>query len=189
MFNQLIECLYKDQGSGKRGKKWFFLRAISNANYSVLYTFRIGTFLKSHKYLLIIPYAIICLWHRWNCYKTGVQLGFGTKIGAGMTIAHYGNIIINDSAEIGQNCLIFQGVTIGSKRGPKGGTPTIGNNVVLFSGCKILGGVKLGNNVVVGANAVVLKDVPDNAVVVGVPAKIVSYNANDTIKYYLTVES
>ena len=140
MCNRLVECLYKDQSSGKKGSRWFFLRAICNANYSVLYTFRIGTFLKPYMVILFIPYVFISLWHRWNCYKTGVQLDFCTKIGVGLTIAHYGNIVINKSAVIGQNCLIFQGVTIGSKRGPKGGTPIIGNNVVMFSGCKILGG-------------------------------------------------
>lgn len=64
--------------------------------------------------------------------------------------------------------------------------PVIGNNVMLFSGCKILGNVKIGNNVVVGANAVVVKDVPDNAVVAGVPAKIISYNAKETLDLYLS---
>lgn len=66
--------------------------------------------------------------------------------------------------------------------------PIIGDNVMLFSGCKILGDVKIGNNVVVGANAVVVKDVPDNAVVAGVPAKVLNFHAQETINFYLYKE-
>ena len=86
---------------------------------------------------------------------------------------------------IGNNCTIFQGVTIGSVRGPKGGVPTIGNNVVICSGAKIIGKVNVGNDVIIGAGAVVVNDIPDNSVAVGVPAKIISKNGKINTEYYL----
>lgn len=71
----------------------------------------------------------------------------------------------------------MQGCTIGSQRGGrKGGIPTIGDNVVVCAGAKVIGNIKIGNNVMIGANAVVVDDVPDNAVVAGVPAKIINMN-------------
>lgn len=76
-----------------------------------------------------------------------------------------------------------KGVTIGIVYGPNGGVPIIGNNVVLAAGLKIIGNVKIGNNVV-GAGAVVTKDIPDGAVVVGVPARIVSMSGEEVGKYY-----
>lgn len=81
-----------------------------------------------------------------------------------------------------KNVLIFQGVTIGLGTS---GIPKIGNNVVICAGSKIIGGVQVGNNVIIGANAVVTHDVPDGAVVVGIPAKIISYNAKDKIPDYM----
>ena len=86
---------------------------------------------------------------------------------------------------IGKNCTIFQGVTIGSIRGIKGGVPTIGDNVIIFAGAKIIGNVKIGNNTVIGANAVVTHNIPDNSVAVGIPAKVISNNSKNIVKYYI----
>lgn len=95
----------------------------------------------------------------------------------------------NDSTDKTKTILqerpIYQGVTIGSSRGSNGGVPRIGNNVVVFAGTKIIGNVVIGDNVVVGANAVVTKDVPANAVVVGVPAKVISYNGASMVQSYI----
>lgn len=88
--------------------------------------------------------------------------------------------MISGGAVIGANCNIYQGVTIGQKlRGERKGYPIIGNEVFISPGAKIIGKVKIGNNVVIGANAVVDKDVEDNAVVGGVPAKILSYQGSE----------
>lgn len=88
---------------------------------------------------------------------------------------HYSCIVIAQSVHIGKNASIHQGVTIGRVfNGKYSGVPTIGDNVVIFSGAKILGNIKIGDNAVIGANAVVTKDVPANVVVAGVPAKIIS---------------
>lgn len=94
------------------------------------------------------------------------------SMGGGLLIAHGFSIIINCKS-MGHNCTIYQQVTIGQT---STGVPTIGDNVTIYCGAKVLGGITIGNNVIIGANAVVVKDVPDNCVVAGVPAKIIKYN-------------
>jgi serine O-acetyltransferase len=93
------------------------------------------------------------------------------NVGEGLMLGH-GFSIMCVANKIGRNCSIFQQVTIGYSHS---GCPSIGDNVWIFAGAKLLGGVSIGNNVVIGANAVVNKDVPDNAIVAGVPAKIIRY--------------
>lgn len=80
--------------------------------------------------------------HKHNQYLTGIQIGFGTKIGKALMFPHYSCIVINGSAIIGDNCTIYHGVTVGSVRGPKGGAPHIGNNVVIASGAKVIGKIQ-----------------------------------------------
>ena len=100
-------------------------------------------------------------------------------IGEGFYIGHYGTIVVSAEAIIGKNCNISQGVTIGVlNTGPKTGAPLIGDNVYIAPGAKIIGQVRIGNNVAIGANSVVATDVPDNAVVVGLPARVVSYDGS-----------
>ena len=109
-------------------------------------------------------------------YKFGIGIPFITEIGPGLFIGHFGCIFIYPECKIGKNLNISQGVTIGNaNRGKNKGYPTIGDNVYIGPGAKIIGAVKVGNNVAIGANCVVTKDVPDNAVVVGVPGTIISY--------------
>ena len=86
-----------------------------------------------------------------------------------------GGIVINSKVKIGQNCNISQGVTIGAT---KKGVPKIKNNVYIGPGAKIFGDVLIGSNVSIGANAVVTKDINDNGVAVGIPAKTISYNGS-----------
>ncbi|PKG37529.1 serine O-acetyltransferase [Psychromonas sp. Urea-02u-13] len=101
-----------------------------------------------------------------------------TRIGA-KTIFGYGGIgvVIHKRTVIGTNCTIGTNVTIGGKSGSKN-VPVIGNDVFIATGAKILGDLKVGNNCVIGANAVVIKDVPDNCVVAGIPAKIIKSGIN-----------
>lgn len=89
--------------------------------------------------------------------------------------------MINEATIIGKNCLIFQGVTIGVGTS---GIPRIGDNVILSSGAKIIGGITIGNNVTIGANAVVTKDIPDNSIAVGIPAKVIAVNTPEKQKLY-----
>lgn len=118
-------------------------------------------------------------------YKTGIQLPFGARIGGGLTFSHFSCIIIHYDAVIGENCTISQGVTIGSTRGK--GLPTIGNNVIIFAGAKLVTGLVVGDNVVIGANAVVLHDIPSHSIAVGVPAKVVSNQADNLLKEYIDI--
>lgn len=113
--------------------------------------------------------------HRHLTYKYGISIPAHTRIGPGLMIGHFGDIVVNGSCVIGRNCDIFQGVTLGkAMRGPNEGTPTIGDNVYMGPGAKVVGRVTVGSNVAIGANAVITKDVPDNAVVGGVPGRILS---------------
>ena len=93
------------------------------------------------------------------------------NIGKGLMLGH-GFSIMCVAKEIGENCSVFHQVTIGYT---KKGCPTIGNNVSIYAGAKVLGDINIGDNAVIGANAVVVKDVPANAIVVGNPAKIIRY--------------
>lgn len=98
------------------------------------------------------------------------------EIGNGTTFGYKGmGVVIHSRAVIGRDCTIAQQVTIGGRSGIYE-VPVIGDNVYLGAGCKVLGNVKIGNNSIVGANAVVLHDVPDNAVVAGIPARIIRIN-------------
>jgi len=128
-----------------------------------------------------LPIYVIAL-HRFNHYqyKYGISIPFVTKIDKGFYIGHFGCIVVNQAAVIGKNCNISQGVTIGAaNRGKNKGCAVIGDNVYIGPGAKIVGAVRIGNNVAIGANAVVTHDVPDNAVVGGVPARIISMEGSE----------
>lgn len=129
-----------------------------------------------------MAYGLVFLIYKHQQWLTGIQLRIGTHVGKGLIFTHHGCIVINSQTEIGENCTIFQDVTIGGINGR--GVPTIGNNVVLFAGAKVIGKVRIGNNAVVGANAVVTKDVPDGAVVAGVPAKVISYKGKEIFETF-----
>ena len=108
-----------------------------------------------------------------------------SEIGKGMFIPHGSGIIIHYDAKIGEYCNLGHQVTIGlGGRGEKAGVPTIGDRVFIGPGAKIIGKITIGNDVAIGTNAVVTKDLPDNAVAVGIPAKIISYKGSqDFIDY------
>jgi serine O-acetyltransferase len=112
-------------------------------------------------------------------FKFGISVPYRTSIDSGFYISHFGGIIVSEQAVIGKNCNISQGVTIGAtNRGEKKGAPLIGDNVYIGPGAKIIGKVILGNNVAIGANCVVTKDMPDNAVVIGIPGRVISYKGS-----------
>lgn len=115
-------------------------------------------------------------------YKLGISIPYNTKIGSGFYIGHFGGIVVNERSIIGKNCNISHGVTLGqANRGKNKGCPILGDNVYIGPGAKIVGAVKIGNNVAIGANCVVTSDIPDNAVVVGNPGHVISYKG--TIDY------
>ena len=107
-------------------------------------------------------------------FFTGIEIHPGATIGRRLVIDHGTGIVIGETAEIGDDCLLYQGVTLGGTGKDVGKRhPTLGNNVMVGSGAKILGPFKVGNNVRIAANSVVLREVPDNATVVGVPGRVV----------------
>ncbi len=106
--------------------------------------------------------------------KTGIEIHPGAKIGKNFFIDHGTGVIIGETAEIGDNVLLYQGVTLGGNGKEKGKRhPTIGNNVMISAGAKVLGSFTIGNNVKIGAGSVVLESIPDNCTVVGVPGRVV----------------
>lgn len=108
-------------------------------------------------------------------FRFGISISPITLIDSGFFIGHFSGIIISPHAIIGKNCNISQGVTLGvTNRGERAGAPTIGDNVYIGPGAKIIGKINIGDNVAIGANSVVTKSMPDNSVVVGVPGKVVS---------------
>ena len=107
-------------------------------------------------------------------YVTGIEIHPGAKIGKGLMIDHGMGVVIGETAEIGDNCTLYQGVTLGGTGKDVGKRhPTLGNNVMVGAGAKVLGPFKIGDNTKIAANAVVLEEIPDNCTVVGMPAKIV----------------
>ena len=106
--------------------------------------------------------------------RTGIEIHPGATIGKRLVIDHGMGIVIGETAEIGDDCLIFHGVTLGGTGKEIGKRhPTIGNNVLIGTGAKVLGPFRVGDNSRIAANSVVLSEVPDNSTAVGVPAKIV----------------
>ncbi len=106
---------------------------------------------------------------------TGIEIHPGAKIGKNFFIDHGSGVVIGETSEIGDNCTIYQNVSLGGTSLTREKRhPTLGNNVVVGAGAKILGPIVIGNNVKIGSNSVVIKDIPDNSVVVGIPGKIVN---------------
>ncbi len=107
-------------------------------------------------------------------FVTGIEIHPAAKIGRGFFIDHGMSVVIGETTEIGDNVTLFQAVTLGGTGKEKGKRhPTLKNNVVVGAGAKVLGNITIGTDVYIGANAVVLKDIPDNCTVVGVPGRIV----------------
>jgi serine O-acetyltransferase len=109
-----------------------------------------------------------------NRFLTGIEIHQAARIDGGFFIDHGNGVVIGETAEIGRGCVLFHQVTLGGTGKERGKRhPTLGENVVVGTGAKILGNITIGNNVYVGANSVVLSDVPDNSTVVGVPGRVV----------------
>lgn len=118
-----------------------------------------------------------------NHLLTGADMAWQAQIGPGLRLYHPTGVVIGQHVVIGSECSIQQGVTVGGAGGHDripGDSPIIGNNALLGAGCKIFGPVQVGDNVTVGANAVVVKSIPSGHVAVGVPAvaRSVEYRAN-----------
>ncbi len=106
---------------------------------------------------------------------SGITIGVSARIGHRLTIEHSGAIVVHGNAEIGDDCILRQGVTLGNRRlDDPFGAPRLGNRVNVGAGAKLLGRISIGDDAEIGANAVVLQDVPAGALAVGVPARIIA---------------
>ena len=133
---------------------------------------RVSHFFYKHNLKGIARYVSQC-----GRFWTGIEIHPGAKIGHGLFIDHGMGVVIGETTEIGDNVTIYQGVTLGGTGKDVGKRhPTIGNNVMIGSGAKVLGPFKVGDNSKIAANAVVLNEVPENSTCVGVPARIVRIN-------------
>lgn len=127
----------------------------------------------AHFFYFVHLYFLARLLSQMARFFTGIEIHPGAKIGKRFFIDHGMGVVIGETAIIGDDVLIYQGVTLGGAGLTKGKRhPTIGNNVVIGTGAKVLGNIIVGDNSYVGANAVVIKDVPPNSTVVGVPGRI-----------------
>ena len=130
---------------------------------------RLAHFLYRHHWFLLA--RIVSQWSR---FWMGIEIHPGAKIGKGLFIEHGSGVVIGETTEIGDDCTIYQGATLGGTGKESGKRhPTLGNNVLVGSGARILGPFKVGDNARIASNAVVLEEVPDDATAVGVPARIV----------------
>lgn len=155
---------------------------ISAPGFWVMVVYRFGRWrYKIHPRFLRIPFSFL--------YKflkiimqilTGIEFPCEIKIGKRFKIEHFSGIIVSGDASFGDDVVIRNGVTIGLKNTHQRGSPQIGNRVDIGTGAKILGKISIGDDVIIGANAVVIKDVPSNSLAVGVPARIIPRTGNQT---------
>jgi len=175
---ELCRLLAADQyryeaGTGKRD---FISLLLKESGFRFTVVMRLCAFLRANRFSRYGVYHVCLLLHRRMQVKYGAYIEYSIPIGPGLCLGHLNSIVVNTHSVIGANCTLSHGVTLGQThaRSKHPGVPVIGDRVYLGCGAKILGGIRLGHDVVVAPNAVVTKDVPDSAVVGGIPAKILS---------------
>jgi serine O-acetyltransferase len=151
----------------RESKHWY----VWNPSRSLLASIRAYQLHSSSDIQLAIAWRkIAVIRHRFWTIMTGADVPLNCKLGGGLLMPHPNGIVIHPDAVVGPNCLIFQQVTIGIR---DGGVPCIGGQVNIGAGAKLLGRLSIGDHATIGANAVVLNDVPQGATAVGVPAKLI----------------
>ena len=171
----MLKLILQDlKAQSNNGSAWAKFRiALMNHSFHLVFLIRLGGCLNEHVPFVgtvlrfIVEYLIRIIFSS--------DISCKARLGGGINIMHGHDIVIGSAVIVGNNCKIFNGVTLGNKvvDGFKVEQPIIGNNVVIGTGAKLLGCVHIGDNSIVGANSVVLTDVPPNSVCVGVPAKVV----------------
>lgn len=160
---------------------WEMIKKVANTEALwIIFLYRLGKWLRSFRTPLVSPFLkfVYALVSRPLEIILDVHIHLDNEIGEGFYIGHCGGIWISPT-KIGENCNISQQVTIGIGGRVNRGIPVIGNRVYIAPGAKIFGPIRIGDNVAIGANAVVSKNIPDNAVVIGNPGRIISYDGSD----------
>lgn len=171
----LMETLRAYQRNDPAARSKLEILILYNGVHAIL-LYRISHWLWRHHLLFLA--RLISQIAKW---LTGVEIHPAATIGRRLVIDHGTGIVIGATTIIGDDCLIYQGVTLGGTGISQGKRhPTLGNNVMIGSGAKVLGDIQIGNHSRVAANSVVLRDVPDNSTVVGVPGRIVRINGEKT---------
>lgn len=148
------------------------------SGFHAVFWYRLSHWLYSHK-----CYFLARLISQLTRFFTGIEIHPGATIGRGLFIDHGSGVVIGETAIIGDNCTIYQGVTLGGTGKDKGKRhPTLGNNVMVGSGAKVLGPFKVGDNAKIASGAVVLSEIPADATAVGVPARIVRKNGEKVLE-------
>jgi serine O-acetyltransferase len=177
-FNEFLSYVKSDlfRYEGETGLWTGIRHYLLTPGFKISFFHRLCRYLKSHPLFKrgVFHCASYLMVH--YTHKYGIQIPHEARIGRGLYIPHFGGIFINADVVIGKNCNISQGVTLGqANRGPRKGCPVVGDNVYFGPGAVIIGSVRIGDNAAIGANCVVTHDVPDAAVVVGVPGRVISY--------------
>tara|TARA_B110000483_G_scaffold50771_1_gene63177 strand:- start:1975 stop:2550 length:576 start_codon:yes stop_codon:yes gene_type:complete len=171
-FKKITSDLYRYKSL--TGLKGFIFAYFAFNGFRVTFWFRITQYIQSTRLPRIVKRVFVFILLRQQS-STGVELNPGTEIGPGLYIPHGGGIVISPSSQIGSNCYISHGVTIGKVHtGPREGTPTLCDDVFLGPGVKVLGNLTIYRNAAVGANSVVLDDVPRDSFAAGMPARVVA---------------
>lgn len=157
-------------------KKLLIKEAINNPGFRFSLFLRLSG-LKPKSLFRRRIHAFSFYFHKKYFFKYGFQIPIATQIGKGFQILHFGNIVINDKCKIGDNCTVFPGILIGQDK--KGFTPKIGNNVWIGANSIIVGNIKVGNNVLIAPGSFINFNVPDNCLVIGNPGKF--FIKNETI--------
>lgn len=145
---------------------------LTYSGFHALVMYRFAHFMYVHNYKLVARVV-----SQIAKFFTGIEIHPGAKIGSGVFIDHGEGVVIGETAEIGNNVVIYQGVTLGGTGKDKGKRhPTIEDNVMISAGAKVLGPFTVGKNAKIGAGSIVLNEVPANATVVGVPGRVVKLN-------------
>lgn len=152
----------------------FFEVVLCTPGFAAITAHRALHFLHSTLRLPVLP-RFLSLFVRW---WTGIEIHPAARIGAGFFIDHGAGVVIGETAEIGENVTLYHGVTLGATGNEKSAKrhPTLGDNIVIGTGAKILGPIKIGSGSKIGANSVVLRDVPEGATVTGTRARVVKIN-------------
>ncbi len=169
----ILSDLYRYTETVKIGD--LILNIMKFSSFAYIFWMRTCTYTKSNSLLKYSIYPFARLLLSYLKYRLAIGISPSTKIGSGFYIGHFSGIFVNYKSIIGKNCNISQGVTIAeASRGKNKGFPILGNNLYIGPGAKIIGAIKIGDNVAIGANCVVTKDIPNNSVVVGIPGKVIS---------------
>jgi serine O-acetyltransferase len=165
----IIACdLYRH--AGKVDFQTLLTHLIFSPGFKFMYVFRKANEHKRGSFRWLM-YKLL---HRKYIHKYGFQIPLSTRIGKGLYIAHFGNVVIHRDAILGDNCNLAHGVTVGqANRGKRKGCPVIGNKVWIGTGAVVVGKITIGDNVLIAPNAFVNLDVPSNSIVLGNPGKVI----------------